>query len=959
MKVTLLGPVGARSGDTELALGGLKQRAVFAMLALSPGRVVPVDRLIDEVWGEEPPARATLALQSYVSRLRRLLGEVPDGPRIVTRPPGWVLTLEPGQVDVARFEDLVAAAHGQAAAEAVATLRAALDLWTGDALADLSTLAFARAEAVRLGEVRLSAAELLLEARLAAGEHETVVPPARQFVTANPYRERGWHALMIALYRAGRHAEAVAAAAELRRTFADDLGLDPSPETADLERRMLRHDADLAPAGPPVLATVSAAEVTVVPRVVGRHAAMAVLDDAVAAAGRGRGQLLVLDAPAGSGKSTMLRVLADRVRAAGGVAVRASSAGGGSMPALWPWVSIVRDVTGPQHDDLWARAGEGELSRTRLFRDVIDRLASVPGLAVLLDDVHWADAETLTLLSLAVDALAAHGTLFAVAVRSDEPGAATVRELLGRTSRELVTRVELPGLTADAIAELVGGVSGTAAEPGLVRLIRQRTSGNPLFVNELVRLLTSERRLDVNGVRDALPEQVQEVLRRRIERLPEQTVVLLSVVALTGGSADIELLADVTGLDAGAVLDGCEAALLAGLLEEAGGGFGLSHDLVRQTLERDLSGPRRIRWHARLASSLREREPLTPELVVAVARHLRLAAPLVGPEAAVPYLVAVSEDALSRYANDQAGRTLEDALELIASVRDPVVRSALDGQVRGRLMSIRGWTAGAVPRETRTRESAFPRPLPADGDSAASWLSTVVMGSMSGSYEWAVAAAEEVLAAGVPPVGRIAAQFTLVYAELVLGRTRNAADAYAVLDRMLTTEPEARISGLLASTVPVLAAGYGAVIAHIQGDETAADARLADARRRAGDVESHLVEVELAHCWVAGLRGDPIDAATHAAACLELATRVDFPLNRLHARIIGGWAAALTGDPSGATEADDAYADYAGRGLRFFNPFFLMLRAEAHRAAGDPATAIELERAGQAGVTLAPRFTVA
>src|SRR3954468_15703151 len=106
MRVALLGPVSAEFGGTELGLGGLKQRAVFALLALNAGRVVSLDRLVDELWPEEPPSRATLTLQSYVSRLRRVLAGVDthgDGPRILSRPPGWVLTLSPQEVDVAQF----------------------------------------------------------------------------------------------------------------------------------------------------------------------------------------------------------------------------------------------------------------------------------------------------------------------------------------------------------------------------------------------------------------------------------------------------------------------------------------------------------------------------------------------------------------------------------------------------------------------------------------------------------------------------------------------------------------------------------------------------------------------------------------------------------------------------------------------------------------------------------------
>src|SRR5215210_3804743 len=175
MRVMLLGPVAAAAGGMELTLGGLKQRAVFALLALNAGRVVPLDRLVDELWSDEPPSRATLALQSYVSRLRRVLASAQEGgaqvPTIETRAPGWLLTLAPEHVDAMRFTSLVGQARrllatGDAddAAQAAGHLQTGLDLWVGDALTDLESLPFAREEAARLNDLRLSAMELRLEA---------------------------------------------------------------------------------------------------------------------------------------------------------------------------------------------------------------------------------------------------------------------------------------------------------------------------------------------------------------------------------------------------------------------------------------------------------------------------------------------------------------------------------------------------------------------------------------------------------------------------------------------------------------------------------------------------------------------------------------------------------------------------------------------------------------------------
>ncbi|MBU2663604.1 AAA family ATPase [Actinoplanes bogorensis] len=951
MKVTLLGPVAAESGGRELALGGLKQRAVFALLALEAGRVVPLDRLIDELWRDEPPARATLSLQSYMSRLRRILAGAPDAPRIVTRPPGWVLTLAPDDVDVARFGALVDAARAQTPASAAATLRTALELWSGPALADLSALPFARDEAARLDELRLTATEMLLESRLAAGESDVVAELARRFVTSSPYRERGWSALMLALYRSGRQSEAVAAAAELRRVLGDELGLDPTPETRELEQRIRRQDPSLSAEVTRAPAQPSAPAPPVPPGtgLVGRDDVLAIVDEAVAAAARGHGRLVLLEGPAGLGKSAILGTLADRVRAAGGAVLSGSGVGAGVMPALWPWVTIVRDVAalrpdGERPDDPWELTGPGDLGRTRLYRGVLDLLAMARRdrpVAVLIDDAQGVDADTITLLALAVDALAPAGVLFAVAVRTDEPGAEPVLATLGRTRRDLLTRVPLTGLAAEAVAELVSDLSGGAADPAVAAAIGTRTAGNPLFVRELVQFLISERRLRAEAVYAALPAHVEEVLRHRLARLPEQTVALLTVAAIVAAPAVVEVLADVTGLDADAVLDGCEAALLAGLLVETEDGFRLSHDLVRQTLEQSVSSARRTRMHARIARALEAYGSPGPARTVEVARHLTRAAPVVGPAAAVPHLIAASEDALSRYSNEQAERNLRTALDLIAQVRDPVERAGLESQVRGRLATIQVWGRGVVT------VSADVLPPPTDAAGAAGWMGEVLMTSVTGRYDWAVATAEAALATNPPPVGAYVAHFMLAWASLVRGQVDVATEQFGRFEDILASGEDVRLPGALAATITVAATGHEAVIAHLGGDEAGADARIAVGRARAGDAPPNVANIELSRCWLAAMRGDAAAAAVHVAACAAAAETIDSAAIGLQAAIVGGWADALLGDPSGADRADAAYHDYVATGLQLFTPLFLLLRAEARVTVGDPAAAASLVRASR------------
>jgi DNA-binding SARP family transcriptional activator len=250
LEFRILGELEVVDGGRRLDLGGAKQRAVLAILLLRRGEAVSSDRLIDELWGERPPATAAKTLQVYVSHLRKALG---DG-TLLTRAPGYVMRLEPGQLDADRFQALLEEARGQEPAQASGRLREALALWRGEPLADFRYDSFAQEEIRRLEELRLSALEERIECDLALGRHEDVLSELESLVQAHPLRERLQGQLMLALYRCGRQAEALDAYRAARRRLVEELGLEPSPELQRLERAILAHDPSLeAPArvGPP------------------------------------------------------------------------------------------------------------------------------------------------------------------------------------------------------------------------------------------------------------------------------------------------------------------------------------------------------------------------------------------------------------------------------------------------------------------------------------------------------------------------------------------------------------------------------------------------------------------------------------------------------------------------------------------------------------------------------------
>lgn len=224
---------------------------MLALLLLHPNEVVSADRLIDELWGDDPPQDASAALHAHVSRLRKLLEPERDGePRVIrTVPPGYLIQVADEELDLLRFESLVAEARarldGGDAAGAAATLREALAMWRGRPLADLENEPFARDPIRELDELWLEAVELRLDADLATGRHADLLRELSALARRHPLREGVRRRLMLALYRSGRQAEALEAYADLRRTLVEELGLEPSRELRALQEAMLRQDPEL------------------------------------------------------------------------------------------------------------------------------------------------------------------------------------------------------------------------------------------------------------------------------------------------------------------------------------------------------------------------------------------------------------------------------------------------------------------------------------------------------------------------------------------------------------------------------------------------------------------------------------------------------------------------------------------------------------------------------------------
>ncbi|WP_219468399.1 BTAD domain-containing putative transcriptional regulator [Nonomuraea rhizosphaerae] len=691
----VLGPVEAYEHDDELDLGGLRQRAVLARLLVARGQVVPVDTLLYDLWDDDTAKGAQSGLQVYISRLRRVLepGRPRGGPNrlLVTVASGYALRVAPDQVDALRFEQLVRAA-GEHLEEgdpqsARGRLEKALGLWRGTPYSDFADQQWAEAEVNRLTELRLVARERHADTGLRLGMHAETVPDLEALTTEHPLREEGWRLLGLGLYRCGRQGDALAALRRARGILADELGIDPGPALRKLESDILAQAPELeltvparpsrpAPAPtdtwPPRPATPVEPPPLEPEPFVGRDAELARLT--TAAARTGRFQVAIVAGVAGAGKTTLLRQLEGKLSADGWITSSGACPDSSATPPGWAWVEILRTLVGmtgageyaqllaPLLDDADPDPDDDEVSGGfRLHRAVGGYLAGVARRApvlLTLEDLHWADDQTLALLRALPSLLATSRVLLVVTCRESELDDRQ-SDVLAALARLGPVRVGLSGLDPKAVGELVRATCVREIDPEAVESIVERTGGNPFFVRETVRLLDSEAAGDQASAAEVLsqvPSGVRDVLRRRISRLPAGAQQILLQAAVIGRDVDVDVLVDVAG-DEDAVVEAVEAALLAGLVTEPGPGLlRFDHDLVRDTIYSDASRLRRTRLHAAVAAVIERR---TPSDVAALAHHYFQAD---AAEKAVHYLGLAAEQAERRFAHREAATLWEQAI---------------------------------------------------------------------------------------------------------------------------------------------------------------------------------------------------------------------------------------------------------------------------------------------------------
>ncbi len=698
-----------------------RERAVLSVLLASHGSPVAAERLLTEVWGDDSSGQTLGALQVAISRLRGRLEPARGarkGSRLVSTAAGYALVAGQDDVDTWRFDVLARSALEEVdASDLLDRAQAACALWTGSPY-DGSESPLVREERHRLEELRLTVEERQARALLDLGRPEDAQRALAALAAGHPFRERLWALLALAHYRCARQADALEVLRTLRSHLADELGVDPSDEVRLLEQQVLRQDAALLAAVAPAVRSPRPSPqrraVEPVPArgpgsTVGRESvlgsAVSLLEEASTACSS---RFLLVAGEPGIGKSRLVEDLAAAARERGWRSLVGRCHEGEYAPALWPWLSIVRELatthsptdpllrpllrTDPERPD--AGGGTG----LRMFDAVVElvrRSALDQPLLLVLEDVHWADDTSLHLLRHLTGSDVPAPVMVVCTRRTTEAGTSpALLDALAALARAGAERMRLDGLDAESVGALLQRDIATVP-PGLTASVAATTGGNPFFVLQYARLLASSpASRSADPAELPVPDGIRDVLRQRIHRLPDEAVRVLTAAAVMGDRVESELLAELTGTPLEECLDLLDLALTCGLLEERGAGFAFVHALERETLYAELSAPRRMRLHDLAGRIIEARRPDDPDAGATIAHHTHRAAPL-GPEhaeRACVWLARAAHVATARHAHPEALQ-LWQMVVLNAPASSLATAEALYG------------VAGALLRLARTAEA--------------------------------------------------------------------------------------------------------------------------------------------------------------------------------------------------------------------------------------------------------------
>jgi predicted ATPase/DNA-binding SARP family transcriptional activator len=910
LHVRLLGHLEVEISGERVQFEGSKQRRLFAMLALRAPEAVSADELVEVLWSDDPPTGAGQALQKQISRLRRRLGDA--GSALCHRPPGYALDIDPQVVDSRRFEDLLRRARvalGRDDPETAAVdLHTALGLWRGEALADYRFDDFAQGEIARLEGLRVEAIEEQVAAQLAAGGGEELVGELQALVAEHPLRERLRGQLMVALYRAGRQADALEAMRAGRQQLVDELGIEPGPELRRLERMILAHDAALTADRP--AAGLMGRLPAPANETIGREGELAEIGELLVAPDV---RLVTLVGLGGVGKTRLAveaaRTVAGRFQAG---AVHVSLDGAEDAGVLVTEAASALGVVAATATELGARLA------------VVTRGA--PAL-LLLDgfDRYLDDAEQVGQLLSAV----ANVTVLA-----------TCRAPL-RLTAEHIYRVQplaAPNAAELFVARARAVVGDRAIEPhhAVIDAICERCDGLPLAIELAV---DRARLLPLPALLDRLEDRLG-LLTGGARDLPERHRSLRATLDWSWEAleeAERQLLARLTVFEGGASLEGAEAVCeceLGGPLEAI-----VSSLLDKSSLLRTDSGQDaqpRFGMLDTVREFAAERAAETEDVPALEARHARYF---------LGYCEHVAEQAartdqrewLDRLARERGNIRLAFERLLNAGAGDEALRLAIafaralpyDAHAH----EVRGWLAQALAATSQSAERRATA-LYWDGTLA---LSQGLFGDSRVQLEAALAAAREagdlsIEAAVLAALGRRAvlvdADDAQELCDAAVTAARHAGDTILLADALVTqagacerTEAWERGRALAAEALELFrAAGdpYGAAwslaeqgwYAMVHGRLDEAEQHLGEAldlRRRHGD-DRRLVEPLIDHAWLTFVRGRGKDATRCFLDCLALARQVGDQFNVGEALAGLSAQAAVDARPSDAARLAGASA---------------------------------------------------
>ena len=736
---------------TARTVSAAKQRILLAALLLGTGSIVSAASLTDALWDGSPPPNAPTVMRTYVTRLRHALGSV--GTRIVGRPPGWGVELHyPDELDLTEVDRLWRAARGAAEAgewrQVSSLLTKGLGLWRGEPLIDVPSAALARREAGRLAELRFQLTEARIDADLRLGRHGELVAELRRLAAEHPLREHVRVQLMLACYRCGHQAAALQVYRDARKALADELGVEPGRDLREMHQRILTADPDLMVAAPAVrYLTSRAAELkrpteladmtpTAAELYVGRDAELSQVTRSAAEAAAGRTRIVLVAGDAGAGKSALADRVSQQLADQGWMVAFGRCPEHEGTPAGWPWAEALRRlarVAPPAQPQALAAlltdtptvGADKAAARFLLHRAIagyLDVVSQSSPLLVVVDDLHRADGETLATLADVTADLPASRILVLATYRPAEVSERLSGCLAALATRE-PARATLSGLDAAAAGELVRAICSRPADDDTVRMIVERTGGNPFFIKETARLLDSE---GVLAATTEVPAGIREILQQRIARLPPTAQTILRQASVIGAEIDADVLGDVADAEEHVLLDAIEAGLLAGLVTEpAAGRIRFAHTLVRETLYSGLSRLRRSRLHVRAAEAIERR---SPDAVAALAYHYAEAG--TAPLKVTHYCGLAARQAEQRFAYHEAARLWERAIACSDQAGAPA-RDRLElmmGLVRtlastGQLTSARPYRRDAVRAALPLDDPVLLAQVIASFDVPITWLS--------------------------------------------------------------------------------------------------------------------------------------------------------------------------------------------------------------------------------------------